>query len=76
MARALRITVNNTDYNFTILNSEPITKGTSEIPISIDNLNITLIKSVNKWLSKESDAELNQYPLDEIGRAIALRYRL
>lgn len=76
MARALRITFNETDYNFIIQNTEPITRSTSEIPIDLGDQKITLIKSGNYWTSKDMDMSINQSVVEAIGRAISLRYRL
>lgn len=76
MARALRITHNETDYNITILNTEPITKNTIEIPISFASETITLIKTDNKWQLKEAVDLIDSYLIDAIGKAIGLRYRL
>ena len=76
MARALRITVDNTDYNFTILNTQPITRDTSEIPISIQNQTITLFRTDNHWKAKEGDTGIDGILVEAIGRALGLRYRL
>ncbi|WP_207532316.1 hypothetical protein [Desertivirga arenae] len=75
MARVLRITINNTDYNFSLLNKEPITKNTTEIPIHINSQNITLVKASNSWQAKDPNHQIDKNILESIGRAIGLRYR-
>jgi len=76
MGKPLRITFKDKDYNFTILNTEPITKSTSELPISINDQNFTLIKAAKGWTPKETGESIDTSLLEEIGKAIGLRYRL
>jgi len=75
MAKALRITFKGTDYSFTILSEQPISKGISKVPILLGDKTITLVYSNGKWLSAEQDSEIDDYLLDAIGKAIGLRYR-
>ncbi len=75
MRRPLRITFNDRDYNFEIVNTEPITRSTLEIPIRIDDHKVTLLKTEG-WRPRELSEEVDSGLLEAIGKAIALRYRL
>ena len=76
MGQPLRITFNDTDYSFELANTEPITRSTLEIPISINNQTVTLVKEERGWQPKETQDLLDSSLLQAIGKAIALRYRL
>ena len=76
MAQVLRITFNNTDYNYQILNATPVSKETQEIQILIEGTTQTLVRSGNQWLPKETDETLVPGLVAAIGRALGLRYRI
>ncbi len=44
MGMPLRITFNDKDYSFQILNEKPFNKQTTEIPLSLENKTIVVIK--------------------------------
>jgi len=71
-----RITFNDVDYNFTVANTEPITKATEKIPIIINNETIELIKSSKGWTSSSETSTISPALAQAIGRAIELRFRL
>ena len=76
MGMPLRLTFNDKDYTFQILNEKPITKQTTEIPLSLENKSIVVIKEATGWNLKEADESLNRDLIGAIGKAIELRYRL
>jgi hypothetical protein len=75
MGQPLRITFNNSDHIFQIVNSTPITKSTDEIQILLEGKTVTLVKT-NQWLQKETDETIDEKLIQAIGKAIALRYRI
>ena len=76
MGMPLRITVDAKDYSFQIVNKEPITRDTVQIPISIENKTILLVRETDGWKAKESDSSVDIAIIQAIGKTIALRYRL
>ena len=76
MGMPLRITVDAKDYSFQIVNKEPITRDTVQIPISIDNRTILLVREMGGWKAQESDTSVDIAIIQAIGKTIALRYRL
>lgn len=76
MGQVLRITFNQKDYNFQILNSKPVSKADQEIQILLNGVTTTLIKDINGWHPKEEgDIEIVELAV-AIGKAIGLRYRI
>jgi len=76
MGMPLRITFNDIDYNFKVANTEPITKATVKIPITINGENIELVKGGSGWASSVESPTVTQALAQAIGRAIELRFRL
>jgi hypothetical protein len=75
MGQPLRITVEQQDYSFQILNNRP-DKFTREIKIALSGETHTLIKDVNDWKLKETDAGMQDGLAKAIGHTISLRYRI
>lgn len=71
-----RITFNDIDYNFTVANTEPITKATVKIPIVINGETIELIKDSKGWITSSENSTISPSLAQAIGRAIELRFRL
>ena len=76
MGMPLRITFNDKDYNFQVVNTEPITKTTVEIPIILNGETVNLVKGVKGWNLKAETENIDLYLIQAIGRAIELRFRL
>jgi hypothetical protein len=76
MGQVLRITFNNIDYNYQILNTSPVSKETQEIQILLEGTTQTLVRSGNQWLPKEEDETMVPDLVAAIGRALGLRYRI
>lgn len=72
----LRITFNDVDYNFKVVNTEPITKATTKIPIIFNGETIELLKDTKGWISNNVTPGVNPDLIQAIGRAIELRFRL
>lgn len=76
MGMPLRITFRDTDYRFQVVNKEPITKITVEIPIILNGETLILVKGSKGWTMKEEVSGIDAQLIQEIGRAIELRFRL
>ena len=76
MGQMLRITFNNMDYNYQILNTGPVSKETREIQVLLDGETYTLVASQGQWLAKDSVEARAPGLLSAIGRALASRYRI
>jgi len=75
MGQPLRITHNNSDHIFQIVNSNPISKSTVELEIILNGKTIKLVKD-DGWIQKESDETIDERLIQAIGKAISLRYRI
>ena len=75
MGQVLRITYNNSDYHFQILNHTPVSKETGEIQILLDGVTQTLVCRDRKWVAKTEHGPETGLT-EAIGKAIALRYRI
>ncbi|WCT13386.1 hypothetical protein [Mucilaginibacter jinjuensis] len=76
MGQLLRITFNQKDYIFQILNPKPLSKTDQEIQVLINDVTTTLIRDTNGWSSKEEADTENKELFKAIGMAISLRYRI
>ena len=76
MGQVLRITFNNTDYTFQILNTRPVSRETEEIQILLNGTTQTLVCMDRNWVPKAGDGEISQDLATAIGKMIALRYRI
>ena len=76
MGMPLRITFRDSDYNFQVVNKEPITKSTVEIPIILNGEILNLLKGSKGWNMKEEVSGIDAKLIQAIGRAIELRFRL
>jgi len=76
MGQVLRITFNQQDYTFEILNTRPVSKETEEIQILLNGVTCTLVCQERRWLPKTESGELPNELAAAIGKAIALRYRI
>jgi hypothetical protein len=75
MAQVLRITFNDIDYNYQVINTTPIGKDTFEIQILLDGNTHTLTRQQGQWLAAATEnADPNL--LAAIGRALSLRYHI
>ena len=76
MGQVLRITFDQIDYSFQILNSKPISKSDQEIQILLNGVTTTLVKDASGWHPKTADDFAKAGLATAIGKAIALRYRI
>jgi hypothetical protein len=76
MGQVLRITFNNIDYTFEILNTRPVSKETKEIQILLNGVTQTLVCNERRWVPKTEVGEMPNELASAIGKMIALRYRI
>jgi len=76
MGQLLRITFNNIDYNYQIVNSGPVNRETQEITVQIHGETFTLVRQQGQWVPAENDESQPPGLLAEIGRVLTLRYRI
>ena len=76
MGQVLRITYNNSDYSFQLLNQRPVSKETEEIQILLNGTTQTLVCRNGRWLPGEQADMPDRGLVDAIGKAIALRFRI
>lgn len=76
MSLPLRITFEQQDYTYTVL-TKGIDKNTKEIKINLSGQDYTLVRNQqNQWHAQEATIGDNLALLHEVGRMVALRYRL
>jgi hypothetical protein len=76
MGQLLRLHFENKDHSFRILNTEPVTRETTEIHLLLDGAALTIIKSGPGWQSKDPAGEVPAGLVHAITKAIVLRFRI
>ena len=77
MGLKMRVTYNDTDYVYEIINGAAITKDTTELKIVLNGQPITLIKDTSKvWVLQDSEVAIEPDLVQALGRSVSLRYRL
>ena len=76
MGQVLRITFNNVDYQYQIVNSGPVSRETDEIRILLEGETYTLVRRLAQWVPADHDDSRPPGLLAEIGRVLSLRYRI
>jgi hypothetical protein len=76
MGLTLRLTFNDKDYNYQIINSKQIDQGATEFSLTLNGETVELIKSSkNTWVQKNGGA-LDPELIQALGRSVSLRLRL
>jgi hypothetical protein len=77
MGLQLRITYQDKDYVYEILNNTSITKFTSELEIQLNGEKFTLQKDDRKvWVQKGGEKMIDPEFAQALGRSVSLRYRM
>ena len=77
MGLKLRITFNDKDYVYEIVNSKIINQYTNEFDIVLDGDNISLIRDEKKiWIQKEGAKTIDPELIQALGRSVSLRLRM
>jgi hypothetical protein len=77
MGLPLRITFNDQDYVYEIINSKLINKNTTELVLLLNNEKVELIKDTkNNWVQREGELSIEPDLAEALGRSISLRLRM
>jgi hypothetical protein len=77
MGLQLRITFNDKDYAYQIINSKLIDQNTTELELMLDGEKIDLLKDKDRgWIQKEGDGSLDPGLIQALGRSVSLRLRM
>jgi hypothetical protein len=60
MGQVLRITFNNKDYHYQVLNISPVSKETREIQVLLDGATYTLAVIRGQWLPRTRTRPISQ----------------
>jgi len=76
MGQVLRITFNNSDHRYQIVNEGPVSRETREIRVQLDGGTYVLVRRQQQWVPADDDDSQPPGLLAEIGRVLTLRYRI
>ena len=77
MGLPLRITFNDKDYVYQIINSRLINPETTELELLLNGETIALIKDAKKrWIQKDGAQTLDPELIQALGRSVSLRLRM
>ncbi|PAW92795.1 hypothetical protein CKK33_04515 [Mucilaginibacter sp. MD40] len=76
MGLPLRITFNDRDYVYQIVNSNLINKNTTELELMLNGEKLHLIKENSVWRLRESEPVLDPEFVQALGRSVSLRMRM
>ena len=77
MGLPLRITFNDKDYTYQILNSRLINKDTTQLEILFNGEKLELIMDERKtWVQNDNNARLDPELIQALGRSVSLRMRM
>jgi hypothetical protein len=77
MGLQLRITFNDVDYVYEIIDSKQINKNSTEIALLLNAEKIELTKDFkNCWVQKEGKSSIDPEFAEALGRSVSLRLRL
>ena len=72
MGLPLRITFNDQDYVYQIVDSNLINQNTTELELLLNGEKLQLVKDKTIWIQKEGNQSLDP----ELGRSVSLRLRM
>lgn len=77
MGLPLRITFDDKDYVYQILNTKLINRNTTELEIIFNGEKLELIMDDKKaWIQKDQSTPLNPDLIQALGRSVSLRLRM
>lgn len=76
MGLPLRITFNDKDYVYQIVNSNLINQNTTELELLLNGEKLLLVKDKTIWIQKEGDQQLDPNLIQALGRSVSLRLRM
>ena len=77
MGLPLRITFNDKDFVYQIVNSKSINQNTNELEIVLDGDKIELVKDTKMvWVQKGGSKSFDPDLIQALGRSVSLRMRM
>ena len=77
MGLPLRITFNDNDYVYQIVNSKLINQNTTELELILNGESLELVKDDKKgWVQKDATNTLDPDLVQALGRSVSLRLRM
>ncbi|WP_299586908.1 hypothetical protein [Mucilaginibacter sp.] len=77
MGLPLRITFNDTDYIYQIIDSKIINQYTTELQLLVNGEKVELIKNDKRvWVQKDELKSLDPELVQALGRSVSLRMRM
>ncbi|WP_374948462.1 hypothetical protein [Mucilaginibacter sp.] len=76
MGLPLRITFNDQDYVYQIINSNLINQNTVELELLLNGEKLQLIKEKTVWIQKDGAGTLDPNFVQALGRSVSLRLRM
>ena len=77
MGLPLRITFNDNDYVYQIVNSKIINQNTTELELLLNGEKMELIKDERKvWVLKDDSLQVDPELVQALGRSVSLRLRM
>jgi hypothetical protein len=77
MGLPLRITFNDTDYIYQIIDSKIINQYTTELQLLVNGEKVALIKNDKRvWVQKDELKSLDPELIQALGRSVSLRLRM
>jgi hypothetical protein len=76
MGLPLRITFNDQDYVYQIVNSRLINQNTTELELLLNGEKLQLIKENTIWIQKDGEQPLDPEFVQALGRSVSLRLRM
>jgi hypothetical protein len=76
MGLPLRITFNDKDYVYQIVNSRLINQNTTELELLLNGEKLQLIKENTIWIQKDGEEQLDPNFVQALGRSVSLRLRM
>ncbi|MGZ3874842.1 MAG: hypothetical protein ACXVJD_18120 [Mucilaginibacter sp.] len=77
MGLPLRITYNDIDYIYQIIDSKLIDQYTTELQLLVNGEKVALIKNEKRvWIQKDEQKSLDPELVQALGRSVSLRLRM
>jgi hypothetical protein len=77
MGLQLRMTFNDMDYAYQIINSRLTDQHTTELELVLEGEKVELLRDKNMvWVQKDGDSSFDPGLIQALGRSVALRLRV
>lgn len=76
MGLTLRLTFNDKDYNYQIINSKQIDQGATQFSLTLNGETVDLIKNDKNIWTQKNGGSLDPDLIQALGRSVSLRLRL